>query len=298
VPERRRESTAMKYHYSVIAPLLLWCVLSGGAFAQSGTPEVAVSTKKPSTDSGTPVSLAVGEVVRGRLGNSNETGKFHFWLVDLSPGTYKLVLDVQRADDRDDWLGGELQWFSLEAEKMQSVGGLYTSDHRSRGVYRFSVKKPFKLLLRYSNNVTVSDYWIGLFREPDRIVAPFFANPPAIEQMELGRPARVELEGGQPFAEDKYYSIQLDPGDYKVGIEIRRADGRKDWLGGQVAQVTQDGDLKGGLVFSIYDNDFSSKKIAKLSLADEATLRFRVRATNAREIITFTIDNWVPQQQL
>lgn len=42
--------------------------------------ESSASTKSPSADIRRPVPLHLGEIVKGRLANSTETGKYHFWV--------------------------------------------------------------------------------------------------------------------------------------------------------------------------------------------------------------------------
>ena len=90
--------------------------------APKTAPTGTLVDKAPSSDAAAPSGLALGEIVNGRLGESTKTGKFHYWLVDLPPGSYKIVLDVRRADGESSPIGGELMWFSLDGERIGRAG--------------------------------------------------------------------------------------------------------------------------------------------------------------------------------
>ncbi len=281
--------------FSKITLLFTIITLANLSCASVREADSPISSKAPSSDVNSPVPMKVGEVVNGRLGNSDETGKHHFWLVDLPAGNYKFVLDVRRADDQNSLVGGSLEWFSLVGEKLDSIGRLYDTDNRHRGVYRFVLKEPMKRIVRYGNGHTVSDYWLGLFQQPAQITSPFFVRCPKVEPLKLGQSVTTTLDGSQPLLRDAYYSITLPAGDYRVSTDFRREDNQKNLVGGSVAVLDTDGDTRIDSLLYAYDRDFSTKKTAKLLLADEAPLIFKVRASHTSEVLAFAIEKWPDQ---
>ena len=171
--------------------------------------EVTISSKQPSSDVSVPSSIVVGEIVKGRLANSGEVGKYHYWLVSLSPGKYKVVIDVRRADDTSSNVGGSLDWFSTDGVKIDHFLQVNDVDNRSRKIGYFEVKKPLKRILRYSNDWTVSDYWLGLFPASTQIVSPFFVHCPEVKEIAIGQPMTSLLYGDRTIGRDAYYRVRL-----------------------------------------------------------------------------------------
>jgi hypothetical protein len=229
--------------------------------------------------------------VTGRLGVSSQTGKYHYWLVKVPAGKFKVVLDIKRADDKAWFIGGNLSWFSPEGEKLRDLGGVGDNNYRTRGIHRFEVKKAIKLVLRYENNETISDYWLGIFPDDAKIGAPFFVKCPKVQFMTLGQPTTIVLDGDKPLGRDAYYTIELRPGDYKVTLSFERADGKKWFIGGNVTAFDPDG-THGQVLLGIGDNEISIKKVGKLSLADKVKALILLRAAETKEICTLTISKW------
>jgi hypothetical protein len=271
------------------AYLLMAASTAGNVSAQ----EQAVSAKVPSADVDRPETIDVGEVVKGRLGNSNETGKAHYWAITLSPGAYKVVLDVRRADDHEGNVGGTLEWFSVDGKRIDSLGSMNEVDDRFRSVFRFSLKAPLKALLRYSNDFTVSDYWLGVFKADATFISPFFIKPPAVYPLRSGEPATAILRGEVPIVRDAYYSIRLPAGDYKVKAEYRRSDGKSGNVGGQLSALDTDGQFRGALHFANAVDVFT-REINKLSLADETVVLFKLRALFTEETVSLTLEPFTP----
>jgi hypothetical protein len=255
-------------------------------------PVVKPSTPKTSTDRTAPIPLKLKEVVSGRLGNSEQTGKFHFWLVDLPAGNYKVVLDVRRADDAHSNVGGMLLRMSPEGEKLGRLGSMITVGHRFRSIFRLKLEKPWKGIVRYENLYTISDYSLGIFPASDTVTGLFFSDPPKILPLELGKPVTTpELDGRSAPKRDAYYGIRLPAGDYKIVADFRRSDKKKSNVGGEVRVFDSDGAfVKRPL--NVIDVDFSSLGTAKFSLAEEQSVFFMVRAYDARETVRFSVSPW------
>jgi hypothetical protein len=257
-------------------------------------PPAVISDKEPSSDIKSPTPLILGEIVKGRLDASADTGKYHHWLISLSPGKYKIVLDVKRADDRIEngaFLGGYLEWFSTEGEKIEQLDRVFINgEYRWRLICRFEVKKPLKRILRYANEHTILDYWLGLFKTVEKVRTPYFAKCPKVQRLALGKAAQAIVDGVSPFARDVWYSIELAPGDYKVITEWARVDGQVAFVGGNLSTYSAEGDWKQTFLSSVESNEVSTKKIGKLSLADKTTVLFRVSGDYTKESVSLSID--------
>jgi VWFA-related protein len=255
--------------------------------------DTPVSDKTPSTDPNAPVPLKLGEVVKGRLGDSEKTGKYHYWLLDLPAGKYKFVLDVKRADDKDSNIGGSLYMMTSDGKEGEKIGIMNKSDHRRRSVFLIATTEPIKGVLRYANDFTISDYHLGVFRESDQLGGLFFVKPPAVAPMKLSAPVTTPvLEGDNTQKRDVYYSISLPAADYKVSVEFRRVDQKDSNVGGFVSVLDEDGDHKTDPVVRVNKLGAAAKGAAKLSLADEEKLIFRLSADFTKETAVFTVENW------
>jgi hypothetical protein len=255
--------------------------------------DTAISDKNPSTDPNAPVTLNLGEVVKGRLGDSDKTGKYHYWLLDLPPGKYKFVLDLKRADEKDLNIGGSLYMTTPDGKEGQKIGIMNETDHRRRSVFRMEASEPIKGVLRYANDFTISDYHLGVFRDSDQLGGLFFVKPPAVVPIKLGAPVTTPvLDGTNTQKRDVYYAITLPAADYKVSVEFRRVDQKDSNVGGLVSALDQDGDHKTDSVVRVNKIGPAANGAAKLSLADEAKLIFRARADFAKETALFTVENW------
>jgi hypothetical protein len=255
--------------------------------------DTPVSDKTPSTDPNAPVALKLGEVIKGRLGDSDKNGKYHYWLLDLPAGKYKFVLDVKRADDKDLNIGGSLYMMTSDGKEGDKIGIMNETDHRRRSVFRIETTEPIKGVLRYANDFTISDYHLGVFRDSDPLGGLFFVKPPAVASMKLSAPVTTPvLEGDNTQKRDVYYSILLPAADYKVSVEFQRVDQKDSNVGGFVSALDEDGDHKTDPVVRVNKLGAAAKGAAKLSLADESKLIFRVCGDFTKETAVFTVENW------
>jgi len=91
---------------------------------------------------------------------------------------------------------------------------------------------------------------------------------------------------------DAYYSITLPAGDYKVNVEYRRVDQQDKNVGGEVGTLREDGDDNVDKVVGVNEIAPTGKAAAKLSLADEEKIIFKVRADFTKEQAVFAVENW------
>jgi hypothetical protein len=265
-------------------------VPSTGANPEQGrtSADTAISDKLPSSDVNAPVALALGEVVKGRLADSSQNGKCHYWSVELPAGKYKFVLDVKRSDDPDSNIGGTIMLTSDGQE--EEIGHMSEIDRRHRGVYRIEVSAPLKGILRYSNNYTISDYQLGVFEENALIAWPFFIKNPPVLSFKLGEVVQTPiLEGESTWMREACYSITLPAGDHNVSVEYRRVDKNSSNVGGIVAILGEDGEDKERSLIDVNAIGSSARRAVKLFLADTASLVFRVRARWAQETAVLNV---------
>lgn len=252
-----------------------------------------ISDKTPSADPNAPVALNLGEVVKGRLDNSDRTKKYHYWQVDLPAGDYKFVIDVKRADDRESNVGAELHFMKPDGKLGRQIGKLNAIDMRRRGVFRVPLAEPLRGVVQFANDFTISDYHLAVFRDAEPLRGLFFVQPPPVVPLALGKPITTPvLDGRNPKQSDAYAWIKLAAGDYKLTAEFQRQDQLKSNVGGNVGALGPDGETRVESLLKINKIAPSDKKSAKLSLAEEATITFKLRAEFTPEIATFVVENW------
>jgi von Willebrand factor type A domain len=285
--------TSTKSYVVLAAPKAPPAITAASTVQADAVADTPISDKNPSTDPNAPVALNLGEVVKGRLGDSDKTGKYHYWLLDLPPGKYKFVLDLKRADEKDSNIGGNLYMTTPGGKEGQKIGIMNETDHRRRSVFRMEASEPIKGVLRYANDFTISDYHLGVFRDSDQLGGLFFVKPPVVVPIKLGAPVTTSvLDGANTQKRDVYYAITLPASDYKVSVEFRRVDQKDSNVGGLVSALDQDGDHKTDSVVRVNKIGPAANGAAKLSLADQANVIFRTRADFARETAVFSVENW------
>ena len=280
--------------YVVLGALKAPTAITAASTVQADTvADTPISGKNPSTDPNSPIALNLGEVVKGRLGDSEKTGKYHYWLLDLPPGKYKFVLDLKRADEKDSNIGGNLYMMTAEGKEGQKIGIMNALDHRHRSVFQIEAPESIKGVLRYANDFTISDYHLGVFRDSDQLGGLFFVKPPVVAPIKLGAPVTTPvLDGTETQRRDVYYAITLPAADYKVSVEFQRVDRKDSNVGGFVSALSEDGDHKTDQVVRVNTIGPTANVAAKLSLADEAKVIFRTRADFAKETAVFSVENW------
>jgi hypothetical protein len=138
------------------------------------------------------------------------------------------------------------------------------------------------------------DYQLGLFKQADRVMAPFFVKCPTITPITLGQKIDIPVLGGDHQLGDAYYSLTLAAGDYEVYGRFRRTN--KDQapgtiVTGSVERLDADGGIVGNL---IWDNSAENgfERSIKLSLADPETIIFKIRASDSEQTVEFSVKKW------
>jgi hypothetical protein len=255
---------------------------------------VVASRTPASTNFKQPARLEVGTYVSGILDVSEETGKYHYWLLDIPEGKYKLVLDVQRSDGGDSNIGATLDWCRDDGKPYGVCGWMNLTDCRSRMVLRFALDEPVRTLLRVDMKFSTSDYQLGLLRESDPLPAPFFVKCPKVTPLRLGDAVTTPVMHGASPYDDVYYSVHLEAGHYEVSARFNWANGDDRYLKGTVKVLSAEGHHDDSwLVFEHGTADQGALRgVAKLTLAEKGSRLLQVRATGAQAKAVITVKEW------
>ena len=181
------------------------------------TAEVPASKVKASTNPQAPAPLELGSYVSGRLDDSRKSKKYHYWLVDVPAGDYKLFLDYKRADGVDSNLQAELHWMKPDGTLGDRIGDINQIDVRGREIFHLSFDMPQRAVFRFENSQTIADYQLALFHETDAVPGPFFMKNPKVYQLELGKPVTFQVPAKKTLQNKYgYYSLLLSEGDFRV----------------------------------------------------------------------------------
>jgi hypothetical protein len=278
----------MKSFVSILTSLLI--LLTGGSLIAADT---LVSEKAASAERSAPTPLNIGEVVKARLGPSGDTGKYHYWLVNLPAGKYKIAVDARLADESESNIGGELDWFSTDGEKMGTAGRMNLIGDRRRWVFGFSLPRPQRALLRYANTWSIVDYWLAVYKDGEPIPSPFFVKQPAVQPLTLGQPSpSATIDPANPVQRAAYASMRLTAGDYKVSVTFTRNDRKSGNVGGSVAALDADGNTQLDHLVGVNQVDVTAKGVSKLSLADDTAVIFRTSSSFGQVQTVLLVERW------
>jgi hypothetical protein len=236
-----------------------------------------IAQKSASADRGAPVPIEPGEVVRGRLA----VDKSHFWQIKASPGRYRLVFDVKRADDANSSLSGKVSAVAPDGRELGQLMNLSEMDVRRRqgGTIDTTAKPYADMVLRVSDAPAIVDYWLGLFPLDANVAFPYFSRTPKVEPLELGRSVSTVLTSNPDGA---WYSIDFDAQDYRISAEFTRSDGATGSVGGTVDMFGPLGETGRGsnTVCSVGEYQVSARCARKLVFSEKTSVLFRVRPSS------------------
>jgi hypothetical protein len=263
-----------------------------------GTVDVPIADTAPSFDRAAPGRLALGEVVRGRLARSASNDRYHYWLIDVPAGGYKLVVDARRTDDAESNLGAQLEWVAPESTGAgSSLGTINAIASRTRAIFRFTAEQPRRAVVKYDNWYDMADYWIGLFKADDEVPAPFFTNQPAIEPLVLGRAsADLLLEAKTASRRYGFAALPLSAGDYKVTVTFARPDFANSNVGGEVHVLDSEGQEIHRSLITVNKIAPSASESGKLSLAEDDTIILKRVPWFSDQRSTILIEKWEEPQ--
>jgi hypothetical protein len=273
----------------IVIPALATTVLTSGpicvtARLSAHSPSaVTISSKEASKEEKGPVAIDIGEVVKGRLGDSRNGAGYHYWSAKAPAGRYRLVLDVKVASDQRRNLQSEIVALRPDGTPLGKVLSANEVDSRLRSVAEFDSTKHPEFVLRVGNNSGIVDYWLGVFPVDAEIPVPYFVDTPTIEPLGLGQSLSAVIDAKPGSSAEAWYSVKLKAADYRVMVEFSRADGRKSNVQGEVVMFGSLGQRfsRGNpMICRVNEVDTSGKCVAKLILSEDMDVLFRVAPTN------------------
>jgi hypothetical protein len=265
---------------------------AGGTQDAKTPAKTPVSQKSAGKSPDGATAIDIGEVVKGRLGESSKTSTYHFWKVSLPAGRYRAVLDARRSDDKSSNIATNVLLFTAEDGEGKRLIGTNENDFRTRAAaWIDSTGKD--IILRVDNDYNIIDYWLGVFPERAKITAPYFTRTPAITPVEFGKALTglAEPKPGDPGA--VWYSATLKAQDYKITAEFKRVDGKKSNIAGEIEAFGPIGEQVEGMnsrLCSTNTIDIAATCTAKLVLAEDTQMLFRINPGDSAYNTTFKIE--------
>lgn len=242
-----------------------------------------VAFKDASKEQKSPVAIAIGEVVKARLGESGNGAGYHYWKVAPPAGKYRVVLDVKRADDRRSNLQSEVVALRPDGSQLGKVLSTNEIDYRLRSVAEIDAARHPEFVLRVGNHRGIVDYWIGVFPATTEVAVPYFVEAPKVEPIELGKTVSAALNPTPGTPAEAWYSLKLKGADYRVSVEFTRMDGRTSSVQGDVVMFGPLGERfsRGHpTICRVNAVAVVGTCVSKLLLSDDMNVLFRVAPTN------------------
>jgi hypothetical protein len=265
---------------TVVAQAAVTTATDAAPVAVAKTP---ISPKSASTNKAAPTPLDAGEIVKGRLGESDKTGQFHYWKVAAPAGDYRVVLDVKRADDKHSNIQTELAAFGPDGNELAKVIGMNEIEFRTRDAATLNTAENRDITLRVSNGSGIVDYWLGIFPPDSAITAPYFARTPPVQPLEFGKAYAATLVPKPGAPAEAWYSMSLKAMDYKVSAEFKRMDSKKSNVQasvdifGPIGEQLQEMNKN---VCGVNEIDVGATCVTKLVLAQDTKVLVRITPNN------------------
>ena len=174
-----------------------------------------------------PAVFAVDEIVRGRVDPDSATNGLHFWNIELQPGFYHVVLDTRRVDDENTNLGLRL----VNANGPGEEDDLVLLDNNTAFIYAtrqslfLEVETAETLNLQVSSIHGAEDYTMGIFENGSAVPSPVMEECPTIPTLSLDSTQSVVLPSHDSEADELWFQIELELGDYILSSTANRVDG-------------------------------------------------------------------------
>jgi len=151
--------------------------------ATPATTALALADKRPSRTRDDPQTLGLSEIVDGRIGE----GVSHYWSAILQPGTYQVVLDGERADDRrQGFTNFDINFSNVSGQELASKIGADGYYLRSRFTRVLEVSAETEVIVTIGGTNTVVDYDLALLPEDVETPTPYLKEPFPVETLVIG----------------------------------------------------------------------------------------------------------------
>ncbi len=183
---------------------------------------VSASPQAVSTDVTDPTPFAIGELVGGRL----EEDTAHYWVVDVTPGLYHIVLDSARVDGADRNVGVHLR----DGDTVSGARIFFVNEIAPdlRASAFLEVDTEGELLLSLEPLFTDEDYQMMLVENGEPVPSPRFTACPSILPLEAPSATTIQLAEDGEEGERQWYSLSLPAGTFDVTVNAARADGESN----------------------------------------------------------------------
>lgn len=228
--------------------------------------------------------IAVGTTAPFTL-EKNEQQDF---AIQLGAGTYFVVLDAKRADEKSSNLIAGVQLLKTNGSIVDN--GLLRMNliHRvGREVAKFRLPKPLAARLRVKNDDAPLEMWLTVVPAAKMTLLPFAFGNGEIKPLGLGA---TEGKGGTLEAENwAYHAIKLPAGKYDVSLYMKQVDGEKTNLMGSLDQVDAYGALVNGWNIRVNEIDVEARQEKRLILTKPQTVTFRVTNNSGDRPAEYTV---------
>jgi serine/threonine protein kinase len=191
----------------------------------------------------------------------------------LPADEYKVVLDIQSTTMGLAKLYGSLSILDPDGGvKEANVIKFIEHDVGSRGVYRFSLKKPATVGFRLSSDEDKTNFWLTLLNGSDAAqLLPFFGkiSPTPIEEAQV-------ISGELDAFEFVYYSLPLKKGDYKALLDFTSPKGGKTRMYIKLALLDEEGVYKQNIIEMI-ESDVTYRAKGLFTVKNDSTVIFRLK---------------------
>ena len=222
-------------------------------------------------DNPSPIQLGViNQVALDR----NERAYFR---TSLPAGEYKVVLDIQSGTGKNTNLQGGLSILDQDGGvKEPDVISFNVVEVDSRGVYRFSLRKPATVGFKLSSNQDKMNFWLTLLNGSAAAPLQFFGkiSPTPIEEAQV-------IPGEFDYPETVYFSLPLKKGDYKAILDFTNPKGETTNLVGSLTLLDEEGAHPQNVI-SLNTVDVTYRKpAAPFSVKKDSTVIFRLKNNGA-----------------
>jgi hypothetical protein len=238
-----------------------------------------ISPKPAATSKAAPVAIDPGEVVKGRLGESDKTGQYHYWTINAPPGRYRIVMDAKPSGDTRDNVQTTVTAIARDGTELKTLVDINEIEYRTRGIAEFNTTDGSGVILRVANNIRIVDYWLGVYRIDDAVPTPFFVRTPPIRVLDFGKSASIALPTPQSEA---WYMASFNAADYKLTAEFRRKDRQNSNIQAAVETFGLYGEPRPDQrsVCDVNEIDVAATCETKLVFAGDTKVLLRVRPNN------------------
>lgn len=289
-------------------PRLIYVLLSLGLFVTGIAPKTiaeekqpknlpgkeitAYSEQKPSADPNAPAPLVLGKYVAARLGNSNASGKYHYWSVTLPAGEYRVILDTHSSDGKERHVGMTAQSYNPTADKVEGeyLASTNSPFGRDRDVRNLKITVAGPQVIRLENGSSMAEYQFAIVPKGEAYSTPWLLKTPKMTPIKLGDVVTTPLlNGNDLFARDVYYLIELPEGDFRFTVDFMAANQKVPNAGVKVDLLSEDGKLLKSLISATGSKPNGSGS-AMLLTDDRTKLLVRVRGWEASVTASLRVD--------